>query len=266
MLFAHNKLLLIAGPCVVENLPMAQEIAHTLSRIQASHSNDLKIIYKGSFDKANRSSAQGKRGPGVELGLDILNAIKTEFHFPLLTDIHLPEHARIAAQVCDVLQIPAFLCRQTDLLLAAAETPCTINVKKGQFLAPEDMKLIVEKLQHAQEVWLTERGACFGYHRLIVDMRSFAIMRAYNCPTIFDATHSVQLPGAGKGQSGGERQFVPTLAKAALAAGAQGLFIETHPNPPMAFSDSETQWPLHQLEGLIEDCIKIWKSNQMTHC
>jgi 2-dehydro-3-deoxyphosphooctonate aldolase (KDO 8-P synthase) len=261
MLFSKEKFLLIAGPCVIENKTVATQVAEKLKEIEGKFP-ELTIVFKGSFDKANRSSVHGKRGPGIHSGLEILQHIKESFHFPVLTDIHSPEQAAIAAEVCDVLQIPAFLCRQTDLLMAAAQTGRTVNVKKGQFLSPEEMRFIVEKLENnnAKEIWQTERGTCFGYHRFVVDMRTFQIMKSHNHPAIFDATHSVQLPGAGRNQSGGEREFVPALARAAIAAGAQGLFLETHPDPKNASSDRETQLPLADLEPLMRSCIAIWKA------
>lgn len=261
MLFDPAKLLLIAGPCSLENESVCRAVAQTLSIIQREQPS-LKIIFKGSFDKANRTSANGPRGTGIEEGLRLLALVRRDYGFPVLTDIHDASQITRVAAVCDVLQIPAFLCRQTDLLLAAAESGRTVNVKKGQFLSPQEMVHVVGKLRegHATEIWQTERGTTFGYQNLVVDMRSFAIMRANGFPTIFDATHSVQLPGAAGGKSGGQREFVPPLAKAALAAGAQGLFIETHPNPAQAISDGPNMIPLDELGRLLENCLAVWRA------
>lgn len=260
-LYNANKLLLLAGPCSLESKELSEQVAEELARIREANP-DLNIVFKGSFDKANRTSLEGKRGPGLEEGLAILGHIRQKYGFPVVTDVHLPEQCATVGKVCDVLQIPAFLCRQTDLLVAAAETGRIINVKKGQFLSPYEMEFVVKKLEGsgAAEIWQTERGTTFGYQNLIVDMRSFTIMKAFGHPAIFDATHSVQLPGAAGGQSGGQRQYVPALAKAALAAGAQGLFMETHPNPAKALSDGASQIPLADFAGLISDCLRIWKA------
>jgi 2-dehydro-3-deoxyphosphooctonate aldolase (KDO 8-P synthase) len=223
---------------------------------------ELKIVFKGSFDKANRTSVSGPRGTGVEAGLALLALVKKEFGLPVLTDVHERAQTAPAAKVCDVLQIPAFLCRQTDLLLAAAATGRAVNVKKGQFLSPQEMAHVVEKLRSggAAEIWQTERGTTFGYQNLVVDMRSFSIMRANGCPTVFDATHSVQLPGAAGGKSGGQREFAEPLARAALAAGADGLFIETHPDPEHALSDGPNMIPLADLGGFVDGCLAVWRA------
>ena len=227
----------ILGPCSLESESFAWDMARSLKDI--ADRTGIHFIFKASFDKANRTSVSGPRGTGIEEGLKLLALIKRDYGFPVLTDVH--ERAQVAeiAAVCDVIQIPAFLCRQTDLLLAAAATGRTVNVKKGQFLSPQEMVHVTGKLREgaAQEIWQTERGTTFGYQNLVVDMRSFAIMAQNGYPTIFDATHAVQLPGAGGGKSSGQREFVPPLAKAALAAGADGLFIETHPDPANAISD-----------------------------
>ncbi|MFT3784067.1 MAG: 3-deoxy-8-phosphooctulonate synthase [Nibricoccus sp.] len=259
MLFDPAKLLLIAGPCSLENEKVCRAVAETLVKIQRTLPQ-LKIIFKGSFDKANRTSASGPRGTGLEEGLRLLAMVKRDYDFPVLTDVHETTQLGAVASVCDVLQIPAFLCRQTDLLLAAAATCRVVNVKKGQFLSPQEMVHVVGKLRegNAAEIWQTERGTTFGYQNLVVDMRSFAIMKANGYPTIFDATHSVQLPGAAGGKSGGQREFVPPLAKAALAAGADGLFIETHPNPAEAISDGPNMIALADLPALLEKCLAIW--------
>lgn len=261
MLYNPDQLLLIAGPCSLENETVCTTVATQLSQLRERHSN-LKIIFKGSFDKANRTSLKSKRGPGIEEGLELLAMIRKEFDFPVLTDIHLPSQCEQVGAVCDVLQIPAFLCRQTDLLVAASQTGKVVNVKKGQFLSPYEMEFIVNKLEGSQaaEIWQTERGTFFGYQNLVVDMRSFSIMGQLNHPTVFDATHSVQLPGAAGGQSGGQREYVPTLAKAALAAGAHGLFMETHPDPSQAISDGPSQIPLNEFPQLVESCLRIWEA------
>jgi 2-dehydro-3-deoxyphosphooctonate aldolase (KDO 8-P synthase) len=260
-LFDPKKLLLIAGPCSLENEKVCRSVAKELVLLGKAHP-ELTIIFKGSFDKANRTSGSGARGTGITAGLALLALVKEEFGFPVLTDVHESAQVASVAKVCDVLQIPAFLSRQTDLLLAAAGTGRVVNVKKGQFLAPQDMTHVTGKLKQggASEIWQTERGTTFGYHNLVVDMRSFAIMAENGYPTIFDATHSVQLPGASGGKSGGQREFVQPLARAALAAGADGLFIETHPNPEKALSDGPNMIPLNELGQLIASCIGIWKA------
>ena len=260
-LFDTNKLLLIAGPCSLENETICRKVAEELVRIREKY-KDLKIVFKGSFDKANRTSIQGKRGPGMEEGLKLLKMVAKEYSFPVTTDVHLAEQVDDVAEVCDILQIPAFLCRQTDILVAAAKTGKGVNVKKGQFLSPFEMKFIVQKLEEsgAKEIFQTERGTTFGYQNLIVDMRSFQIMKENGHPTIFDATHSVQLPGAAGGKSGGERQYVPALIRAALAAGCDGLFIETHPDPEKALSDGPSQIPLRDFNALIETCLIHWSA------
>jgi 2-dehydro-3-deoxyphosphooctonate aldolase (KDO 8-P synthase) len=217
------------------------------------------MIFKASFDKANRTSLDSYRGPGLEAGLAILAEVKRQTGLPVLSDIHTPEQAPLAAQVLDVLQIPAFLCRQTDLLLAAAATGKVVNVKKGQFLAPDDMGPVLDKIRRSgsQHIWLTERGSSFGYHNLVADMRNFSIMAAYDCPLIFDATHSVQLPGALGGCSGGERAFIAPLAQAALGAGADGIFFETHPCPEQARCDGANSLPLAQMEPLLARLLRL---------
>lgn len=257
----NDKLLLIAGPCALESEPLCEQVATELQRLQARYP-ELQVVFKGSFDKANRTSLGSKRGPGMEEGLRILTAIKQRFGFATLTDFHLPEQAAPVAEVVDVLQIPAFLCRQTDLLLAAAATGRVVNVKKGQFLSPQEMRFVVAKLEQAgaAEIWLTERGTTFGYQNLIVDMRSIAIMQALGHPVVFDATHSVQMPGAGDGVTSGKREFVPLLARAAIAAGANALFVETHPDPDQAISDGPNQIPLDQLDTLVHSVLRIWRS------
>lgn len=254
-----NKMLLIAGPCSLESKDLSFKVAETVAEIARKYKNELTVLFKGSFDKANRTSIKGNRGTGMQLGLEILADVKKEFSLPVITDVHESCQCKQVGEVCDALQIPAFLCRQTDLLVAAAKTGRAVNVKKGQFLSPYEMKYVVSKLRdaNASEIWQTERGSSFGYQNLVVDMRSFTIMAENNTPVVFDATHSVQLPGAGNGQSSGDRRFVPYLAKAAVAAGANGLFIETHPSPEKAISDSATQLELSKLEALIVSCLAI---------
>ncbi|MGH8019784.1 MAG: 3-deoxy-8-phosphooctulonate synthase [Opitutaceae bacterium] len=261
MLFQSEKLLLIAGPCSLENEKVSRAVAEKLTALQESFP-ELRLVFKGSYDKANRTSITGPRGLGMEAGLALLDLIRRDYGFPVLTDVHEPAQVAGVAAVVDVVQIPAFLCRQTDLLVACAKSARTVNVKKGQFLSPEEMRHVVEKLRasDATEIWQTERGTTFGYQNLVVDMRSFAIMRGNACPAIFDATHSVQLPGAGGGKSGGQREFVPPLARAALAAGAEGLFLETHPDPAHALSDGPNQIPLAELEAVIAGCLRVWRA------
>ncbi len=263
MLFDPAKLLLLAGPCSLENTDVCRAVATELIALRDAEP-ELNIVFKGSFDKANRTSIAGDRGTGLEEGLRLLAMVKAEFGLPVVTDIHNADQCAPVAEVCDVLQIPAFLSRQTDLLLAAAATGAVVNVKKGQFLAPTDMKHVVGKLREggagATEIWQTERGTTFGYQNLVVDMRGFPIMAENGYPTILDATHSVQLPGAGDGKSSGQREFVEPLAKAALAAGANGLFLETHPNPANAISDGPNMVPLSELTGVIERCLAVWRA------
>jgi len=261
MLFDPKKLLVIAGPCSLENERVCRAVAEALVKI-ARAQRSIKFVFKGSFDKANRTSLAGDRGTGIEEGLALLAMVKKDYGFPVLTDVHEREQMAAVAEVCDVVQIPAFLSRQTDLLLAAAATGRVVNVKKGQFLSPQEMVYVTGKLRDgkAKEIWQTERGTTFGYQNLVVDMRSFAIMAQNGYPTIFDATHAVQLPGAGGGKSSGQREFVPPLAKAALAAGANGLFIETHPAPEKAISDGPNMIALKNLPALLETCVAVWKS------
>jgi 2-dehydro-3-deoxyphosphooctonate aldolase (KDO 8-P synthase) len=260
MIYQPDKLLLLAGPCSLESESLAMQVATALLALSKAHPA-LNLVFKGSFDKANRTSLGSARGTGLETGLDIFRKVKAATGLPCVTDIHLPEQAAAVAGVCDVLQIPAFLCRQTDLLVAAAETGAVVNVKKGQFLSPYEMEFVVNKLEQAgaREIWLTDRGTTFGYQNLVVDMRSMPIMGAYGHPVILDATHAVQLPGASGGKSGGRREFVPTLASAALAAGAKGLFLETHPDPANAISDAESQLPLDMLARWLPHWIRLWQ-------
>jgi 2-dehydro-3-deoxyphosphooctonate aldolase (KDO 8-P synthase) len=261
MIYDSEKLLLLAGPCSLESLDTCRPVAEALAALQQQHPQ-LNILFKGSFDKANRTSINSDRGTGLEAGLEIFQTIKAEYGFKTITDIHTPEQCATVGAVVDAMQIPAFLCRQTDLLVAAAQTNCAINVKKGQFLSPYEMTFVTNKLEEAgaNEVWQTERGTTFGYQNLVVDMRSFSIMAENGYPTIMDATHSVQLPGAAGGISGGQREFVPALARAALAAGANGVFLETHPNPEKAISDAASQVPLNELPALIESLLRVWQA------
>jgi len=261
MLFDPSMLLVIAGPCSLETEEVCRAVAGRIRDLARSHP-DIRFVFKGSFDKANRTSLASERGIGIEAGLRLLGMIRREYGLPVLTDVHETNQVAAVAAVCDVIQIPAFLCRQTDLLLAAAATGRVVNVKKGQFLSPQEMAHVTGKLRHgnAAEVWQTERGTTFGYQNLVVDMRSFAIMRQNGLPTVFDATHSVQLPGAAGGKSGGQREFVAPLAKAALAAGADGLFVETHPDPDKAISDGPNMVPLAELPALLEQCLAVWRA------
>jgi len=243
-------LAVIAGPCVIESEPHALRMAAALRKISAETA--VPIVYKSSYDKANRTSIRSFRGPGIELGLEILRKVKAETGLPILTDVHEPSHCAAAAEVADILQIPAFLCRQTDLLLAAAATGRAVNVKKGQFLAPWDMTNIVEKLREAgcEKVLLTERGASFGYNTLVVDFAGLPVMRAL-APVVFDATHAAQLPGAAGSATGGRREAIPVLARAAAAAGVDAFFFEVHDRPDEALSDAATQFPLGRFKELV---------------
>ncbi len=249
---------LIAGPCVLEGLDLALETAAYLADL--SEKLSLPVIFKSSFDKANRTSLSSFRGPGLEQGLSWLAEIKEKTGLAVVTDIHEPGQAEAAAKVADVLQIPAFLCRQTDLLLSAGKTGKVVNIKKGQFLAPWDLKPALDKLKSTgnEKIWITERGSGFGYNNLVVDFRSFPIMAGYGFPVVFDATHSVQLPGGRGSASGGQKEFVPYLARAAVAAGASGVFMEVHPDPDKALCDGPNMWPLDRLEALLGDLIKLW--------
>jgi 2-dehydro-3-deoxyphosphooctonate aldolase (KDO 8-P synthase) len=258
-LFAESgsELFFIAGPCVLESLEVASQAARELARL--SQDLGVRIIFKSSFDKANRTSVQGFRGPGLSRGLEWLSRIKESTGLPITTDIHEPAQAAEVAQVADVLQIPAFLSRQTDLLVEAGRTGRIVNVKKGQFLAPWDMKGAVDKIASTGngKVWLTERGTGFGYNNLVVDFRSLPIMRDFRLPVVFDATHSVQLPGGRGSSSGGQREFVPVLARAAVAAGCSGVFFETHPDPDSALCDGPNSWPLRDAGPLISSLLRM---------
>lgn len=246
----------IAGPCVIESQELLETVAAELVRINQKLGTD--IIFKSSFDKANRTSIRSFRGPGMEKGLQMLADIKEKYGLRILTDIHESYQAEAAGEVCDVLQIPAFLCRQTDLLVAAAKTGKTVNIKKAQFLSGRDMRYPVEKALEsgAKEVWLTERGNCFGYNNLVVDFRNIPDMQEIVPTVIMDCTHSVQRPSAGQGKTVGDRKFVPAMAKAAKAFGATGYFFEVHPNPDQGLSDAANMLELDKLEGLIAELIK----------
>ena len=259
IVFGDNQrpFVLIAGPCVLEGLERSLMIGKKIKEI--TERTGIPYIFKASFDKANRSSIKSYRGPGLEDGLEILKAIKKELQVPVLTDIHQPEQAGPVAEVVDIIQIPALLCRQTDLLIAAAETGLVVNIKKGQFMAPWDMKKVVEKIVSTgnQKILLTERGISFGYNNLVVDMTSLPVMRDTGYPVVFDATHSVQRPGAKGETSGGDRQFVPYLSRAAAAVGIDALFMEVHDNPEEALSDGSNMLYLDDLEGLLEEVLAI---------
>lgn len=259
-IISGEKLILLAGPCVIESEKLCHHIASTLKEL----CDELNILYvfKASFDKANRTSADSFRGLGINAGLTILRQIREDYQIPLISDIHIPEQASEFSDVLDILQIPAFLCRQTDLVQAAARTGKIVNLKKGQFLSPKEMERVAEKAVETgnNHLLLTERGTTFGYNNLVVDMRSIPIMKKFGYPVIFDATHSVQLPGGQGERSGGQREFAPLLARAAVAIGANGLFIETHPHPDQALSDGPNMIPLDQMRKTLETVLKIWES------
>ncbi len=245
-----HPLCLVAGPCVIESRHACLELAGRLA--EWAHEANAPLVFKASYDKANRSSGQSFRGPGLEEGLDILAAVKRRYGVPVLTDVHAVADVAAVAAVVDVVQIPAFLCRQTDLIEAAAATGAVVNIKKGQFLAPRDMRHVVEKAERAggRQILLTERGACFGYHELVADMRSLLVMREFGYPVLFDATHSVQRPGAGESGSSGDARWAPALARAAVATGCDGVFLETHPDPATARSDRDNCLALAALPRL----------------
>jgi 2-dehydro-3-deoxyphosphooctonate aldolase (KDO 8-P synthase) len=253
-----QPLFLIAGPCVVESRTLQVDTAGKLKEICAALG--LHFIFKSSYDKANRSSGKSFRGPGMEEGLRILSEVKGQLGLPVLTDVHTTEDVKIVASVVDVLQTPAFLCRQTDFIHTVAAAGRPVNIKKGQFLSPHEMKNVVDKAREASgadNLMVCERGASFGYNNLVSDMRSLAIMRETGCPVVFDATHSVQLPGGKGTASGGQREFVPVLARAAVAAGVAGIFMETHPQPEKALSDGPNAWPLGLMQELLETLLEL---------
>ena len=257
-----DKLTILAGPCAIESQEILNKTAAGLKEI--TEELGINFVFKSSFDKANRSSITSFRGPGLEKGLEMLNEVKEKFDLPIVTDIHTPEQAAIAAQVADIIQIPAFLCRQTDLLVAAAKTGKIVNIKKGQFLAPEQMESLIKKVEESgnNNILLTDRGTTFGYNNLVVDFRGMPIMQSFGYPVVFDATHSVQLPGANGICSGGDRIFVPILAKAAMAVGVRVLFFEIHPNPDNAKCDGPNMIALKDAKNLFVACKKIFEVAQ----
>jgi 2-dehydro-3-deoxyphosphooctonate aldolase (KDO 8-P synthase) len=256
-LSSGKQLLLIAGPCVIESEDLCLQVASTLKKL--CQRLGITYVFKASYDKANRTSAKSFRGPGPESGLEILARIRSKLSVPVLTDVHSETQTGPAAQVADILQIPAFLCRQTDLIAAAATTGKIVNIKKGQFLSPNEMGQVVDKAKTSggNRLLVTERGTTFGYNNLVADMRSIPIMKTFGFPVIFDATHSVQLPGGGGDKSSGQREFAPVLARCALAAGASGIFLETHPDPDHALSDGPNMIPLADMPSLLKSLLKI---------
>ena len=260
VIFGKDNLGIIAGPCVIENRDHSLEMSYAIKEV--SEDVGIPIIFKSSFDKANRTSIKSFRGPGIQEGMRILSDVKTETGLKVLTDIHSPDQAGLVSDVVDIIQIPAFLSRQTDLLIAAAKTGKPINIKKGQFLAPWDVEHIVKKMEESgsQNILLTDRGTQFGYNNLVADMRAIPLMKQFGYPVIFDATHSAQLPGGSGGHSSGMRDMIPTLARAAVAAGCNGVFIEVHNNVDEAKSDAATQWPLDKLATLLIELKKIHNS------
>ena len=260
VIFGNDNLGIIAGPCVIENRDHSLEMSYAIKEV--SEDVGIPIIFKSSFDKANRTSIKSFRGPGIQEGMRILSDVKTETGLKVLTDIHSPDQAGLVSDVVDIIQIPAFLSRQTDLLIAAAKTGKPINIKKGQFLAPWDVEHIVKKMEESgsQNILLTDRGTQFGYNNLVADMRAIPLMKQFGYPVIFDATHSAQLPGGSGGHSSGMRDMIPTLARAAVAAGCNGVFMEVHNNVDKAKSDAATQWPLDKLVSLLIELKKIHNS------
>ena len=260
VIFGEDNLGIIAGPCVIENRDHSLEMSYAIKEV--SEDVGIPIIFKSSFDKANRTSIKSFRGPGIQEGMRILSDVKTETGLKVLTDIHSPDQAGLVSDVVDIIQIPAFLSRQTDLLIAAAKTGKPINIKKGQFLAPWDVEHIVKKMEESgsQNILLTDRGTQFGYNNLVADMRAIPLMKQFGYPVIFDATHSAQLPGGSGGHSSGMRDMIPTLARAAVAAGCNGVFMEVHNNVDKAKSDAATQWPLDKLATLLIELKKIHNS------
>ena len=253
-----SRLFLIAGPCVIENEKLCRQVADSLTK--TCRELGIFYVFKASFDKANRTSGKAFRGPGLEAGLQTLIRIREDFGVPVLTDVHNETQAAMAGEAVDILQIPAFLCRQTDLIDAAVTTGKIVNLKKGQFLSPAEMGRVAEKARLAggQYLLLTERGTTFGYNNLVADMRSIPIMKSFGFPVVFDATHSVQLPGGGGDKSAGQREFAPVLARSALAAGANGLFIETHPRPDQALSDGPNMIPLRDMKATLKALLKVF--------
>ncbi|MGH9146994.1 MAG: 3-deoxy-8-phosphooctulonate synthase [Vicinamibacterales bacterium] len=262
---AGHPLVLIAGPCVIEGEEHALKLARAVQSV--ARRRGVPCVFKASYDKANRTSLRSFRGPGLDEGLRILGAIKASTGMPILTDIHEPGQAERVAEVADVLQIPAFLSRQTDLIVAAARTGRAVNIKKGQFLSPRDMRFAVEKVTASgnQRVFVTERGVSFGYNNLVVDMRAFPQLHELGFPVVFDATHSLQLPGAGDGKTSGQAQFIPTLAAAAVAAGVDGVFVEVHDDPSVARSDAENALALDQLDPLLARLVRVDAASREVH-
>ena len=257
-----KSLFLIAGPCVIESEELCLKVARSLRK--TCERLGVTYIFKASYDKANRTSGKSRRGPGLEKGLQILKTVREKVNVPVLTDIHDEAQARAAAEVVDVIQIPAFLCRQTDLIEVAARTSVIVNLKKGQFLSPQEMGQVVKKAEAAggKMLFVTDRGTTFGYNNLVSDMRSMPIMREFGWPVVFDATHSVQMPGGGGDKSSGNGEYAPVLARAAVAAGANGVFIETHPDPAKAWSDGPNMVPLKQMSKVLEQLVKVHKAVQ----
>jgi 2-dehydro-3-deoxyphosphooctonate aldolase (KDO 8-P synthase) len=257
---APGRLSLIAGPCVIESLRLCLQTAAALKK--TCDRLGIFYVFKASYDKANRTSAKSFRGPGLAAGLEVLAGVRQKVGVPVLTDVHTEAQAAAAGEVADILQIPAFLCRQTDLIEAAARTGRIVNLKKGQFLSPLEMGQVIAKAKRAgaKRILVTERGTTFGYNNLVADMRSIPILRGFGFPVIFDATHSVQLPGGGGDKSGGQREFAPVLARCAVAAGANGLFIETHPRPARALSDGPNMIPLAEMPGVLRELVKVFKA------
>jgi 2-dehydro-3-deoxyphosphooctonate aldolase (KDO 8-P synthase) len=264
VLSARRRFILIAGPCVIESEKLCFQVATALQKLCAK----LRVTYvfKASYDKANRTSSHSFRGPGLEAGLKVLSRIRTGLGVPVLTDVHIETQAAIASETVDILQIPAFLCRQTDLIEAAVLTGKIVNLKKGQFLSPPEMGQVIKKAREAggNRIIVTERGTTFGYNNLVSDMRAIPMLRRFGCPVIFDATHSVQLPGGEGDRSSGQREFAPVLARAAVAAGADGVFVETHPNPDRALSDGPNMVPLAEMPALLATLLKVRHAVQET--
>ena len=254
----RDTFFLIAGPCVIESEAVTLEVAEFLKKI--SEELSIPVIFKTSYDKANRTSYMSYRGPGIEKGLKIIEKVKEEYKLSVLSDVHCKEEVKRASEVLDIIQIPAFLCRQTDLIIASAKTGLPINIKKGQFLSPWDIKNVIEKVSSVgnHRILLTERGTCFGYNNLVVDMRSIPIMQRFGYPVVFDATHSVQIPAGAGDRSGGQREFVPYLSRAAIAAGADGIFMEIHPDPDNALCDGPNSLPLRDVKPILESVIEIY--------
>ncbi len=259
-MFDIDRFFVVSGPCVIESEEHALKCAEFL--VSLFEKKGIPFLFKASYDKANRSSIHSFRGPGIEEGLKILEKVSKEFSVPVFTDVHSPEEAREAAEVCDVIQIPAFLCRQTDLLVAAGKTGAMINVKKGQFMAPWDMKNVVDKIVATgnNKILLTDRGTSFGYNNLVSDMRAIPIMKEFGYPVLYDATHSVQLPGGMGDRSGGNREFIPALSRAAIAAGCNGIFAESHPDPMSAMSDAASVIPFSELPKLVDSWLRIYEA------